>query len=307
MSTNNEDVFAGSDADFYTETRGLVESSNGDQEEQQPDQGVEQLSQEELTQEENIARATGWDPQKSKYSAREHNARTPLYNRIANQNKEKAKLAKQVEELKEKDSLSAEEIRTMKRLLEATAAHNKKAEEEAYARAKAEFEAAKYQAVADGDLDRFKELEKQEKQDVVEQPKIIEDFNAKYAHIFNGTRTQDIKAAKSMVDTFKILMARKMPIEEAVATVENNLKADFPEYFQSEQEDNSVNQAVETNTSSSYFKDPNQGKVKGFSDIPEKERAIIENLCKVNGLDKEKYAKSYWACATGEEINVFDD
>lgn len=267
---------------------------------------LDNLSEEEKAQEEAVARATGWT-EKSKYTAREHNFRTPLYNRIANLNKKVDKVAQEKEQ---QEQLSAAELKNLKELLETQAAYTKKAQQDAYEQARLEFEALKYKAVEDGDLETFKKLEKQEKQPTG-QPKVLEEFNQRYQHIFAGTSATDIKAADYMQFLYTSAEKRGFTPEKCIEIVEDGLKTDFPAYFKENnaiaaEKDDNIDQVVEKNTNSAYYRDPSKDKPKTFDDIPTAQQATIKDLCKRHGLDKEQYAKSYWSALSGVE-NVFDD
>lgn len=168
----------------------------------------------------------------------------------------------------------------------------REAKEEGYKKAMAEIEKKQLEAVEDGDVDKFKALEKEkktikkpeEKQPVKEQPKldpVFVDWHKENTWYKPNSADEVSMAAEA----YGQVLAQKRPDlspNDYYKTIEKHIKRTYPESFQ--KQTNKLD--VSDNTKQG-------GSSKGYDNLPPEAKKMCDMQVKKFGISKEDWVKNY--------------
>lgn len=229
--------------------------------EQKPESKPEKKKKEEYTEFEKKMMSHGWNPD------RELSAEEWIDNGFKVKQKKLDNLYEAVESLKDKLAMQ---------------------EKTAYARAKADLESKRIEAIEMADVERVKEIEKQS-QSLID-PSVMEHANAfkmKHSAWLNGTSYREQEMQHVCRQRDNELMIEGLSPENHFLKLENYMKGKYADYFQTEP-DLAPNPVV--GKQQAAIKSSSKKKIT-YDDLDEFQKKAAKTLQKTRGISIEDYIK----------------
>lgn len=218
-----------------------------------------------------LATSHGWDPN-GKKNAEE-------YVRYA---------LEQLPERGEALKKQSEELKELKIVAKELAAHLKKQEKMEMDKQKQQLEAQKRQAVTNGDVELFEQLEKQEKAiNSSEPPLAVVQFKERNRQWLEGTEFEDFQIQDFAMQRDSLLAKRNLPVEEHMKVLEEHIRRQFPAYFKSDDRGLDI-QTVESSSSNVVTKSK---KTFSFNDLSDEQKTVARFLERQGTMTKADYIK----------------
>jgi hypothetical protein len=161
-------------------------------------------------------------------------------------------------------------------------------EQDIYARAKAELEAKRIEAIELADVERVKQIEDQTRQ--LLDPSVKEHADAfimKHQAWFNGTSYRDQEMQLVCKSRDKELIEERLPPDKHFEKLEEFMKGKYPDYFKVDPDP--IINAVEGKQQSA-IKSSHKKKIT-FDDLDEYQKNCARNLLKTRGISIDDYIK----------------
>lgn len=161
-------------------------------------------------------------------------------------------------------------------------------ERDAYAKAKADLEAQRIEAIEEADVKRVKQIEQQANQ--LTDPSVMEHLNAfkeRNKAWMDGISYRDLEMQSIVRQKDQELANRALPADKHFEALENYMKGKFPDYFNSDPAP--ISNAVE-GKQATVAKQPNKSKLT-FEDLDEFQKKAARNLKESTGMSYDDYIK----------------
>ncbi len=254
----------------FLEEDGVLEQS--DEQSDENSQEIELLEHEPTSAIETLAASYGWKAE-GKKSAED-------YVKFALE-----QLPERGEALKEQSA----EIKELRTIANSLASHVEKQKQLAYNQAVEDLKNQKREAIENGDVNRYEQLEQLEKNEEVN--KVVGSFREKHQEWINGTGDTELEMQAYMLSMDKTLGTKGLPVDQHMALLEDKLLRKFSSYFDKEEYSNKPS-AVDSLQSSNVAGKVRSGK-KHFSinDLNDEQKSVAKFLDRQGTLKIADYIK----------------
>lgn len=237
---------------------------------------------------ESLARKHGWNPNGEK-GAKEY-----IEFALEELPKRGTALKTQSRKIEHKDS----ELGQMKVILDQLANDMKKSKETAYQQALADIQAQKREAVANGDLEKFDKLEKDENNlsnNQGAQDALLE-FQARNADWWDSDTDEAVEMQVYARQVDSVLIGKRLPPAEHMRKVEEKVKNKFKSYFtkdqeESKEENSNYRMSVEGVQQENNVISSKKDKVYTFRDLNDAQKAAAKYLAEQGTMTVDTYIK----------------
>jgi len=183
------------------------------------------------------------------------------------------------------------ELGKMKSMLDELTVHMKKQKDQAYEQAMNDFKAQKRQAIIEGNVELVEELEAKQLPTPMAQaidPSIV-DFEARNDKWLSGDSFEELEMQDWVQRHGQLLGKKKLPTNEHMKRLEEDLHKKYPSYFEAETE--VVHSAVESGSNSGVAGKHISNKTFTYKNLSESQKQMAKYLNDSGHMKIEDYIK----------------